>query len=138
MENEEIKETVVAEEKAAAPKAAKKVAKKAEKKEEVKVNFGKPTAKDYQVIVAPYITEKTMALMQNANKVTMRVHAHANKVEIKLAFQRIFHVKVTDVKVANQIEKKTTRGGRYQGTIAGFKKAIITVADGEAIDLFKE
>jgi large subunit ribosomal protein L23 len=79
-----------------------------------------------------------MALIQNANKVTVKVHAKANKIEIKEAFQRLFQVKVVDVKVINQIEKQTTRGGRYKGTISAFKKAVITIAEGEAIDLFKE
>jgi large subunit ribosomal protein L23 len=79
-----------------------------------------------------------MALMQNANKVTVKVAKNSNKVEIKEAFQKIFQVKVTDVKVINVESKTTTRGGRYQGSIPGFKKAIVTVASGEAIDLFKE
>ena len=120
--------------------APKKAARKPKAKKEApkKPSFGKPTARDYEVIIAPLITEKTMALMQNANKVTVKVAAKSNKVEIKEAFQRIFQVKVTDVKVANQIGKTTTRGGRYKGTISGFKKAVITVAEGDAIDLFKE
>lgn len=124
-----------------APKEEKKAAKKAPKKEakkEAAPVFPKPTAHDYEVIVAPHITEKSMALMQNANKVTVKVPASANKIEIKIAFERIFQVKVTDVKVANQVAKETTRGGRYKGTIQGFKKAIVTVAEGSAIDLFKE
>ncbi len=125
-----------------AEKPVKKVTRKpkAAKKEEApkKASFAKPTAHDLDVIVAPLITEKTMALMQNANKVTVKVAAKSNKVEIKEAFQRIFQVKVTDVKVANQVSKSTTRGGRYKGTISGFKKAIVTIAEGEAIDLFKE
>ena len=106
--------------------------------EETKVSFAKPTAHDFEVIVAPHITEKTMALMQKQNKVTVKVLASANKIEIKEAFQRVFQVKVTDVKTVNQIAKKTTRGGRYAGTISGFKKAIVTLAEGSAIDLFKE
>ena len=115
------------------------MAKKTETKvEETKVSFAKPTAHDYEVIVSPYITEKTMALMQNQNKVTVKVLASANKIEIKDAFQRIFQVKVVDVKTINQVAKKTTRGGRYHGTISGFKKAIVTLAEGSAIDLFKE
>ena len=123
-----------------AEKPVKKTRKtKVAKKEEAKAPaFAKPTAHDYEVIIAPLITEKTMALMQNANKVTVKVAKNSNKVEIKEAFQRIFQVKVTDVKVVNQIAKTTTRGGRYKGTIAGFKKAVITIAEGEAIDLFKE
>ena len=110
----------------------------AKKKAENTSRFPKATEKDFQVIVKPLITEKTMSLMQNDNKVTVKVLASANKTEIKLAFERIFQVKVTDVKVLNQRAKETTRGTRYQGHISGFKKAVVTVADGEAIDLFKE
>lgn len=131
---------VEAVEEAAESKPAKKATRKpkAKKEEAPKHSFAKPTEHDFEVIIAPLITEKTMALMQNANKVTMKVAKDSNKVEIKEAFQRIFQVKVTDVKVANQISKTTTRGGRYKGTIAGFKKAVITIAEGEAIDLFRE
>ena len=103
-----------------------------------KASFPKATERDFEVIVKPVITEKTMALMQNENKVTLKVSPDANKTEIKLAFQRIFQVKVVDVKVSNVKTKLTTRGTRYQGKISGYKKAVVTVADGEAIDLFKE
>ena len=110
----------------------------AKKKTEAAARFPKATEKDFIVIVKPLITEKTMALMQNENKVTVKVLESANKTEIKLAFERIFQVKVTDVKVLNQRAKDTTRGTRYAGHISGFKKAVVTVAEGEAIDLFKE
>jgi large subunit ribosomal protein L23 len=137
MAEEKVTEAVV--EEAPAKPAKKATRKKAEKKEEAKKSsFAKPTAHDYEVIIEPLITEKTMALMQNANKITVKVSESANKIEIKEAFQRIFQVKVVDVKVANQVGKTTTRGGRYKGTISGFKKAIVKVAEGEAIDLFRE
>ena len=110
----------------------------AKKKTEAAKRFPKATEKDFTVIVKPLITEKTMSLMQNENKVTVKVLDSANKTEIKLAFERIFQVKVTDVKVINQRAKETTRGTRYAGSISGFKKAVVTVAEGEAIDLFKE
>ena len=110
----------------------------AKKKTEAANRFPKATEKDFTVIVKPLITEKTMSLMQNENKVTVKVLDSANKTEIKLAFERIFQVKVTDVKVINQRAKDTTRGTRYAGRISGFKKAVVTVAEGEAIDLFKE
>ena len=100
--------------------------------------FAKPTEKDFQVILEPRITEKSMDLMQNQNKITVKVLDSANKAEIKLAVERIFQVKVEDVKVSNVRAKSTTRGTRYQGKISGYKKAIITIAEGEAIDLFKE
>ena len=112
--------------------ATKKSAAKAENR------FPKATEKDFTVIVKPIITEKTMSLMQNENKVTVKVLESATKTEIKLAFQRLFQVKVTDVKVLNVRAKATTRGTRYQGSISGYKKAVVTIAEGEAIDLFKE
>ena len=112
----------------------------AKKKAEVKASnrFAKPTAKDFQVILEPRITEKSMDLMQNQNKITVKVLDSANKTEIKLAVERIFQVKVEDVRVSNVRAKSTTRGTRYQGKISGYKKAIVTIAEGEAIDLFKE
>ena len=110
----------------------------AKKKAEASARFAKATEKDLAVIVKPVITEKSMSLMQNENKVTVKVAADSNKTEIKLAFERIFQVKVTDVRIANVRSKITTRGTRYTGSISGYKKAIVTIAEGEAIDLFKE
>ena len=113
------------------------MAKKTEEKV-IKHNFSKPTERDFAVIKQPRITEKTMSLMQDQNKVTVEVADNANKTEVKLAFERIFQVKVTDVKISNVRAKSTTRGTRYQGSISGYKKAIVTIAEGEAIDLFKD
>ena len=103
-----------------------------------KSGFQKPTERDFAVILKPVITEKSMTGMQEANKVTMRVAPNPNKTEVKLAFERIFQVKVVDVRILNVKSKATTRGTRYNGKIQGYKKAIITIADGEAIDLFRE
>lgn len=114
------------------------MAAKKKTEEKVEVRFAKPTARDFEVIAKPRITEKSMSLMQDLNKVTVVVAADANKTEVKLAFERIFQVKVTDVKIANVHAKATTRGTRYKGSISGFKKAVVTIANGEAIDLFKD
>ena len=103
-----------------------------------KASFQKPTERDFAVIVKPLITEKSMDGMQNGNKVTVKVAPDANKTEVKLAFQRIFQVKVVDVRIVNVKPKATTRGTRYNGKIQGYKKAIVTIASGEAIDLFRE
>ena len=112
----------------------------AQKKTEApaKSGFPKATERDFNVILKPVITEKSMAKMQNENKVTMRVAPDTNKTEVKLAFERIFQVKVVDVRISNVKAKATTRGTRYHGHIQGYKKAIVTIAQGEAIDLFKE
>ena len=125
---EEIKET---------KPAAKKTTKKSKKEEKV-VRVGKPTVNDFDVIVKPYITEKTMAQMQNENKVTVIVRKTASKETIKDAFERVFQVKVTAVRVSNYSPKEKSRGGRYKGSVPGYKKAIVTLAEGEALDLFKE
>ena len=101
-------------------------------------SFQKATERDFAVILKPVITEKSMAGMQNSNKVTLKVAKDANKTEVKLAFERIFQVKVVDVQILNVKPKATTRGTRYHGRIQGYKKAIVTIASGEAIDLFRE
>ena len=98
----------------------------------------KATVHDFDVIIEPVITEKTMSLMQEQNKVTLKVSPKANRADVKKAFEKVFGVKVTGVNIVNAPAKETTRGGRYKGTISGFKKAVVTVAEGQAIDLFKE
>lgn len=109
----------------------------AEKKVAAKAK-SKASIHDFDVIVEPVITEKTMSLMQEQNKVTVRVSKSANRADVKKAFEKIFGVKVTGVNIVNVPAKETTRGGRYRGTISGFKKAVVTVKEGQAIDLFKE
>ncbi len=111
-------------------------AKAAENKDSKKLS--KATVRDYDVIIEPVLTEKTMALMQEQNKVTVKVLAKANRAEVKKAFEKVFGVKVTGVNIIKVRATETTRGGRYKGTIPGYKKAIVTVAEGEALDLFKE
>jgi large subunit ribosomal protein L23 len=139
---DEKKEAPVAEKKPVAKKAVKaeKVEAKdaAPKKEEKKVVFAAANKHDYAVVFDPHITEKSMALLQNANKVTVKVANDANKTEIKDSFQRLYQAKVVDVKIINQRAKEKSRGGKYQGQISGYKKAVITLASGSAVDLFKQ
>ncbi len=109
----------------------------AEKKVAAKAK-NRASVHDFDVIIEPVITEKTMSLMQEQNKVTVRVSGKANRADVKKAFEKVFGVKVTQVNVVNVPAKETTRGGRYKGRISGFKKAVVTVKEGQAIDLFKE
>lgn len=115
--------------------ATKKTA-KAEVKDSKKLS--KATVSQYDLILKPIITEKSMSLMQEQNKVTIRVPAKANRAQVKKAFENAFGVKVEGVNIVNVLPKTTTRGGRYKGKISGYKKAVVTVAEGEALDLFKE
>ncbi|MCX5775606.1 MAG: 50S ribosomal protein L23 [Firmicutes bacterium] len=94
--------------------------------------------RDFDTIIRPIITEKTMSLIQEQNKVTVEVDPKANRAAIKIAFEAVFGVKVSNVHIANVRAKNTRRGGRYEGSVPGYKKAIVTLAEGQALDLFKE
>lgn len=112
--------------------------KKAKKAQAEASKFAPATENDYKVILTPMITEKSMGAIQNENKITLKVKKDANKIEIKEAAQRIFQVKILSVNTSNSDPKRKTRGGRYPGSVPGYKKAVLTIASGEAIDLFKE
>ncbi len=118
---------------------AKKEAVKAEPVKETKAaSFAAPTAHDYEVILAPIFTEKSYALLDAQNKVTVKVAPLANKTEIKDAFERLYKAKVVDVKIITVNAKEKSRGGRYKGVVGGYKKAIVSLAEGNAVDFFKE
>ena len=106
--------------------------------EEVKVTKFAPVSNhDFDVIIAPIVTEKTMKLLQEENKITLKVKKDANKIENKNAFEAIFNVHVEKINVIN-VRPQAKRVGRYTGKVSGYKKAIVKLAAGEALDLFKE
>lgn len=85
------------------------------------------------IIIAPVITEKSMAERQN-NVYTFKVVKSATKEEIKKAVEDAFKVSVKSVNTLNTKAKKR-RVGRYVGTTKTYKKAIVTLANGSTIDL---
>jgi large subunit ribosomal protein L23 len=87
----------------------------------------------YDIIISPVITEKaTMA--SEANQVVFKVKRDATKPQIKAAVEQLFHVKVTGVNTLLRKGKtKAFRGVR--GVQQDVKKAIVTLADGERIDV---
>ncbi|HKK73352.1 MAG TPA: 50S ribosomal protein L23 [Candidatus Krumholzibacteria bacterium] len=87
-----------------------------------------------RVIVRPVVTEKTTA-MGESNKYVFEVAPAANKVEIRQAVERYFGVKVLDVRTMN-VKGKPKRLGMYTGRRPGWKKAVVTVGEGDKIDLF--
>jgi len=91
--------------------------------------------KDHRdVLVAPVISEKSYGLLDQ-NKYTFLVRPTANKTEIKIAVEKVFNVKVTGVNTLNRAGKRRrTRFG--WGQRASTKRAIVTVADGQRIDIF--
>ena len=86
----------------------------------------------HQLIKGPIITEKTHALKEAGNKLTLRVDVKANKIEIRKAIEAIFKVKVLTVNTMQMMGKKK-RLGKSEGTRAHWKKAIVTLAPGEKI-----
>ena len=87
----------------------------------------------YDVIVAPHITEKATLLSEN-NAVVFRVSNDATKPEIKAAVEALFNVSVTNVNTIVQKGKtKKWKGADY--TRSDMKKAIVTLKDGQSIDV---
>lgn len=89
----------------------------------------------HQIIVRPLITEKNTALMEY-NKYTFEVLREASKPEIKRAIETIFNVSVTKVHTMN-VRGKLRRRGREVGYTKDWKKAIVTLAAGDRIELFE-
>jgi large subunit ribosomal protein L23 len=87
----------------------------------------------YDTIIAPVITEKSTAASEH-NKVVFRVAQKATKPEIKAAVEALFNVKVTAVNTLNRAGK-TKRFRGVAGKQNGYKKAVVTLADGQLIDV---
>lgn len=83
------------------------------------------------IILAPVITEKT-SYMEGEGKYAFKVDVRANKTEIKQAIEKIFNVKVVSVNTVNSHPKKK-RVGKYEGMTNKYKKAIVTLAEGNTI-----
>ena len=88
----------------------------------------------YDIIRKPLLTEKTTVLQELRNQYSFEVHQKANKVEVRKAIETLFDVKVKKVNILNMPSKLRRVLGR-PGRIAPWKKAIVTLHDGNAIDL---
>ena len=87
----------------------------------------------YDKIFSPLVTEKSTNL-SDQNKIVFKVHAQANKKNLKKNIEKIFKVNVTKVNIINKKARiKTTRGKKVR--VKGYKKAIITLKKGQNIDL---
>jgi len=85
------------------------------------------------VLIAPHVTEKTSLAMQNHNQYTFRVRRDATKTDIRKAVELMFDVKVAGVQVVNE-PGKTRRFGRHAGRTQDWKKAYVSLAEGQSID----
>lgn len=91
--------------------------------------------KYYDMILAPIITEKSTNLIQGNNTYTFKVDRRFNKVEIKKAIEEIFGVTVLRVNTIN-MSPKLKRMGQHEGYKPLYKKAMVTIAEGQKIDAF--
>ncbi|HIS38249.1 MAG TPA: 50S ribosomal protein L23 [Candidatus Onthousia faecavium] len=85
------------------------------------------------IIKAPVITEKSNDLTSK-NQYVFKAASKANKTEIKLAIEKIFKVHVKEIRTLN-VKPKKRRVGRYTGLTNKWKKVIVTLAEGEQINL---
>ena len=88
------------------------------------------------IIKYPIITDKATRLLEN-NQYSFVVNPSSNKITIKAAIEYLFNVKVTKVNTCH-LPKKNKRVGKYLGWKSHYKKAIVTLADGDTINLFAE
>ena len=90
----------------------------------------------YEVVLRPLLTEKGTRLKEEGNQYLFRVAKTANKVEIKHAIEQLFKVSVADVRTV-QLRGKVKRLGRFQGRRPDWKKAIVSLKQGQSIELYE-
>ncbi|MGC9150480.1 MAG: 50S ribosomal protein L23 [Microbacter sp.] len=91
------------------------------------------------IILKPVVTEKATSLSEKLNRYTLRVDKNANKVEIKKAIEEMYGVTVKAVNTAiipGKKKSRFTKGGTINGKTSSYKKAIVTLKEGDKIDFY--
>lgn len=92
-----------------------------------------------EILIKPVLTEKANAQQEKLRRYAFRVDRRANKLEIKKAVEEFYGVTVVDVNtsvVPGKAKTRSTKAGYIQGRKSAYKKAMITVAENETIDLY--
>jgi large subunit ribosomal protein L23 len=92
-----------------------------------------------EISIKPIVTEKATQLTERLNRYTFRVSPEANKHQIKDLVEKLYGVKVVSVNTQNVRSKnrsRWTKSGLLRGKTAAWKKAYVTVADGQTIDFY--
>lgn len=92
--------------------------------------------RDDQIILKPWVTEKSTMLRETNNKYTFIVHNEANKITIKKAIKSLFDVVPTEVNIMNIKGKRKRVRYRY-GYTSAYKKAVVTLNKGDKIGIFE-
>lgn len=90
---------------------------------------------DHEIVIRPLITEQSTHLANTKKAYSFEVNRKANKNQIKGAIERLYSVKVTDVRTANR-KGKPRRRGRFMGKTSDWKKAVVVLGEEYHIDLF--
>lgn len=90
----------------------------------------------HQVLVRPILTEKSGYQAEALSKYTFEIDPRANRLDVKRAVEKVFDVSVTKVNIM-VVPGKTRRWGRRLGTTSSWKKAIVTLAEGDSIQFFE-
>lgn len=93
------------------------------------------------ILIQPLITERSEAMANTLNKYCFLVARKSNKIEIKKAVESMYNVavnKVNTMVVPGKMKSRGTRGGVVKGMVGAYKKAYVTLAEGEEIDFFSE
>jgi len=89
------------------------------------------------ILIKPLISEKATKAKEESNQVIFFVAPGANKIEIKAAVEEAFNVKVAEVNVVRRRPLKRIRHGRPTGHVTGYKKAYVTLVEGDKIEFFE-
>ena len=91
------------------------------------------------ILIKPIITEKAEQLSEQLNQYSCVVNRKSSKIEIKNAVQKMYDVKVASVNTAimpAKTKNRNTKSGLIRGHVSAYKKAVITLAEGQEIDFF--
>lgn len=92
-----------------------------------------------EILQKPILTEKASALTEKSNRFTFRVDHRANKLQIKSAIEKMYGVNIIALNtmvVVGKLKSRNTKGGMVSGRSPKYKKAIVTLKDGETIDYY--
>lgn len=100
------------------------------------INFSDFSRSNGQLVKYPIITDKATRLLEN-NQYSFVVDRYSNKITIKAAIEYLFNVKVIKINTC-RLPRKKKRVGKYIGWKPQYKKAIVTLAEGDVINLFTD
>ncbi len=90
----------------------------------------------HRILIRPLLTEKITALREATNTVCFVVHPDANRIQIRLAVETLLKVKVDKVNIMN-VRGKVKRLGRFSGRRSDWKKALVTLKQGEKLEMYE-